>query len=110
MYLHYDIAVAMNSRDQYKIIKPCKILHFIAKQPYNSGYLKKSITNALNLLKQCDPWTKQSGKIKLYRLLAIRPDSAKCRPIDFSKVCTDASDLRILYPLKIHPLCYLASF
>ena len=49
------IAIAMNSRDQYKIIGLNEILHFI-KQPCNRDYLKKSIRNALNLLKQPVPW------------------------------------------------------
>ena len=87
------IAVAMYSRDRYKIIGLRKISHFI-KQPCRNAYLEKVLQLHQSTL------AKQSGKSNFliysellkfqgsakFRQPAIRPGSTRCRPSDFSQV------------------------
>ena len=64
-----DIAVAMNGRDQFEITGLRKISH--SAKNLVAVFARKSIRNALKLLKQCGALAKQSGKsnISIYHKL-----------------------------------------
>ena len=96
------IAVAMNSRDRYKILGLREFSHFI-KQPCRNVCLDKNVIITLKLLKQCSTLAKQCGKLNILiysKLLkfqaspkfhhsasqsAVRLGSDRCKS-DFSQV------------------------
>ena len=106
------IAVAMNSRDQYKIIGLHKISHFknnlVEMFAWKKQYKCIKVAETMQYL----GLTKQKINISIYSKLlnfkprpnfisqpvtqpAVRPGSARCRPPDLYRLCTVMSDLRI---------------